>query len=289
MAESWRIRLDTLLLGPLRHPRWSGDLAYAILAERRRVTRIGLAVQVVGLLLTVVSMFVVDAGTALLVGVGTSLVGGAIVTAFLAGRRYRPALAVATWALERQIESWARLDGGPLPVPAESGLSRVEGRTDDLAVFLRIGALIDLARRSEARAELETWQPTDDVGQARRARRAASLAGPDAADAAIAAARAAVAAVADPTDRAEGSALLAVVEAQLAMRAGRDPLPILVGARRGLGRIRVPLARAIAPRPPIWRRAGRFALLVLFGLGVMYAVWAVAAVVLNAIHPTLWA
>ena len=90
---------------------------------------------------------------------------------FLVVRPLAPARDLCGYAVVTARQGWTLLDGNPeISFDPKVTLQRVGDRTDGIATFLRVGALMLQGDRKAAHAILDGWSPTDPADKARRVR-----------------------------------------------------------------------------------------------------------------------
>ncbi|HEX7490439.1 MAG TPA: hypothetical protein VF337_01905 [Candidatus Limnocylindrales bacterium] len=152
------------------------------------------------------------------------------------------------------IQEWRATDDQAPPRTYDEGQQRLEGRSDDLATALRIPLLWMNAQSGAAWAILDAWQPATATFRARRerllSRRDFESSGTDDLEAATAAAGL----IEDPAERETAQTELAIERARRLQARGKDPFPVLVGARRVLGPLDLREVTAMAYGSPLRRQ-----------------------------------
>jgi hypothetical protein len=287
LAQARPSRLRIFLFGP--QPSYPGDLFCELARESRRAALRSL----------LVIPLAVAAGLALatlapsldwrVIGFAIALVGPisgtGLVLWWLMRRRARPVSELLLWWVGAAIHEWQSIDGGDPPATPDEALSRLAGKEGDAATVQRLWALLENGDHDAVRTGLHGWQPSDPVSRARHERLQSALAFAEGVDD-LEPARAAAEAVPDSVERLRQGTLLAIEEARRWAIQGRDPLQLLVDARRRLGPIVLPplpllakTQRALGPmsrgvfqpsRPArAWRALVRTAI-VLLALLVLY-------------------
>ena len=139
------------------------------------------------------------------------------------------------WVNSITAQAWREIDGGEPPANTELALSRLDGRTDEDAMAMRLSCLANSGRAEELRTGLASWQPSDPVGQARRARYVNDLAWLDGVVDDLGTAWTAASAIPDPDRRTEEQVRVLIEDARRLAEARVDPFPRLVEAHRLLG------------------------------------------------------
>jgi len=253
----------------LAAPRYPGDLVFAFERDAKRAARrgvllyaitvvIGLAIFAVGypeIVLTVLGIWLALFG---------SIVAFAVPQDIWQRRRGK--------AINELILGWADLSrqewdeiGAESPSTIDEGLAALEGRTDDLAVALRL-SLVSHERKERAQEILDAGHPSDPVFRARRERvQSAMRFDADGTDDLTGATNAA-AEIEDPAKRQTAEVLLSLERARRIEVRGGDPFPLLVETRRSLGPLDLRDIKAVA-RGPVSVRLGRTGLGCLLEIG----------------------
>jgi hypothetical protein len=215
-----------------------GELLVA--REARRVRVNALALVVVTYVVALAVMIVVGPspeiwGVAIFLALGAIAPLQALFTWWLMRRRLWPGAETMRWANGAAAQAWKALDGGEPPANTELALSRLEGRTDDDAVAMRLSCLANSGRAEELRTGITAWQPTSPVGQARRVRYMSDLAWLDGVVDDLGTAWSAASDISDPDKRPEEQAKVLIEDARRLANASKDPFPRLVQAHRLLG------------------------------------------------------
>ena len=173
------------------------------------------------------------------------------------------------------MQEWQSIDGGALPMSLSEATSRLDGRSDDLAVALLISVFWRCGERPRASAAAADWRPSDPSFQARRERLLSMMAFDSNGTDDVCAARAAVDLIGDPVQRETQQTELTIEQARRLEVRGKNPFGLLAEARRALGPLDLDEVRPLAGRSMSARirRGGLGCLiavahvLVVFGLG----------------------
>jgi hypothetical protein len=252
-------------------PQYPGDLMAAFAKDAQatnlRAFVLYLAVIAVGLAVFVVA-YPSDSGWAL-IGITFALIGSLVIPVIpLEIWRRRRGTAVNQlllgW-LDVAFQEWRSVDDQDPPRSPEEGMTRLEGRNDDLATARRVSLLWRNGKPETARAIVDAWQPSNATFRARRERLLSMMEfdshDTDDLDAATAAANL----IEDLEQRETAVTELAIERARRLQAKGEDPFPALVEARRALGPLDLTEVTAMA-RGSVLRRAG------ITSLGCVFAV-----------------